>query len=90
VDTNAIIKFLEQQTDLSETAQVIIFKGYRTTEAANPQEVTVEVLDHGERAKGDRYAVSAISNDGARTGSGEGETVEDAIGTMMVHWPDLG
>jgi hypothetical protein len=89
-DTNAIIEFLEQQTNLSETAQVMNFRGYRKTGEGDIQAVTIEVLDRGERAGAYRYAVSFRSDDDLGGGGDYAETVEDAIAIATVHWGSLG
>jgi hypothetical protein len=91
VDTNATMAFLEQATDLRETAQVTTFSGFRTTKDGSIQEVTIDVLDRGGRAGAERYRVSFRSDDGRGCGSGDYfATVEEAIGVAMVHWGQLG
>jgi hypothetical protein len=93
VDTNAIIEFLEEETDLRETAQVTTFRGSRPTSDGYIQQVTLEVLDLGERAGTERYTVSFSSDDGRRGGtSGYFPAVEDALAmaTAPPHWGQLG
>ena len=91
MDTNAIIEFLERETDLRDTAQVTTFVGHRTTEDGTLQKVTFEVEDRGERAGAERYTVSFRSDDAKGGGSSDYHaTVEDAIGTATVHWERLG
>jgi hypothetical protein len=91
VDTNTTIALLEQTTDLRETAQMTTFRGFRTTEDGSMQEVTIDVLDRGERAGAERYTVSFRSEDGREGGSSDYlPTVEDAIGVAMVRWGQLG
>ena len=43
---------------MSETSKVTTFEGIRENADGSLQEITVEVLDAGKRAKGRRYAVN--------------------------------
>ena len=63
------------------------FRGYRANKAGETVEITVEVLDAGDGAGADHYAVSAYSNDGKEAHGNEAATLEDAI--PNVDWDAL-
>lgn len=88
VDTTEVIAYLVRDTDLSETAQVTTFVGYRPANEGM-QEVTVTVLDGGEEAGPDRYTVSARSENGKEAHGNTAETLDVAVAIMAVHWPEL-
>ncbi len=77
-----------RDTALSETAQVTTFVGYRPANGGM-QKVTVTVLDGGEVAGPDRYAVSARSENGKEAHGNTAATLDEAVTIMAVHWPEL-
>lgn len=93
VDMNQVIRYLKKNTDLSETVHAMsetTFKGTRSKADGSTQEVTVEVLDAGARARSLRYAVSVYSDDGKRINGNEAATLEEALSIAHVHWSKLG
>ena len=88
-DTNAVIRYLERATDLTETAEVSTFEGYRPTEDGGMQEVTVTVLDGGEGAGELRYSVFARTEDGKEARGNAAGTLDEAVAIMAVHWGQL-
>lgn len=72
-----------QGSDLQEA-----FKGYRENRAGEAVEITVEVLDAGDGAGDQRFAVSAYSQDGKEAHGNEAATLEEAIPKVL--WDTLG
>lgn len=88
VDTTEVIAYLVRDTDLSETAQVTTFVGYRPADGGM-QEVSVAVLDAGEGVVPDRYAVFARSEDGKVARGNPAATLDEAVSNMAAHWSEL-
>jgi hypothetical protein len=56
--TTGTIKLINKELGMSETSRVRVFEGIRERKDGSLQEVRVEVLDAGKRAKARRYAVN--------------------------------
>jgi hypothetical protein len=62
--TTETIGHIERELGISETSRVTTFEGLRENADGRLQEITVEVLDAGKRAKSRRYAVNVRFGDG--------------------------
>jgi hypothetical protein len=86
VGTTETIGHIERELGMSETSQVTTFEGIRESADGSLQEITVEVLDAGKRAKARRYAVNVRFEGGEDDIIGTpAETLDEALSDVGAH-----
>ena len=84
--TTETIGHIERELGMSETSQLTPFEGIRESADGSWQEITVEVLDAGKRAKDRRYAVNVRFEGGGDDIVGNpAETLDEALSDVGVH-----
>lgn len=90
MDTSEIVRLIEEDSGMSETAHITAYKGSRVDGNGESREITVEVRDAGESAGDSRYSVSAYSEDDNKEAHGnEAGRLDEAIAIMHAHWGNL-
>ena len=84
--TTETIGHIERESRMSETSKVTTFEGIRENADGSLQEITVEVLDAGKRAKGRRYAVNVRFEGGGDDIIGNpAATLDEALSEVGAH-----
>ena len=84
------IKMLEKFANIPKASHVTTFVGYRKMKDGSRKEVAVTIRDFGENAPASSRYVAAAKWKGGHAASGDGPSIQAALGTIKWAWGGTG